>query len=73
VLVLGVRQHFEGQAPARSSRPKSLGSPVAAMDLNNSITHHLPGQAYRDMGKKEEAESELKLAEELQTKQDSHP
>src|ERR1700733_13536815 len=46
---------------------------AATMDPNNPITHHLLGQAYRDMGKKEEAESELKLAEQLQTKQDSRP
>jgi tetratricopeptide (TPR) repeat protein len=46
---------------------------AATMDPNNSITHHLLGQTYRDMGKKDEAETELKLAEELQTKQDSHP
>jgi Flp pilus assembly protein TadD len=45
---------------------------AAAMDPNNPTTHHLLGQAYRDMGKKEEAESELKAAEELRTKQ-SHP
>jgi Flp pilus assembly protein TadD len=43
------------------------------MDPNNPTTHHLLGLAYRDMGKKEEAESELKLAEELQTKQNPHP
>ncbi|HXO33860.1 MAG TPA: tetratricopeptide repeat protein [Candidatus Acidoferrales bacterium] len=46
---------------------------AATMDPNNPIAHHLLGQAYRDMGKKEEAESELKLAEQLQTKQDSRP
>jgi Flp pilus assembly protein TadD len=46
---------------------------AATMDPNNPTTHHLLGQAYRDMGKKEAAESELKLAEELQMKQDSHP
>lgn len=46
---------------------------AATMDPNNPMTHHLLGQAYRDMGKKEEAESELKLAEELQTRQDSRP
>jgi tetratricopeptide (TPR) repeat protein len=45
---------------------------AATMDPNNPMTHHLLGQAYRDMGKKEEAESELKLAEELQTRQDAH-
>ena len=43
------------------------------MDPNNPMTHHLLGQAYRDMGKKEEADRELKLAEELQSKQDLHP
>jgi tetratricopeptide (TPR) repeat protein len=46
---------------------------AASMDPNNPMTHHLLGQTYRDMGKKDEAESELKLAEELQTKQDAHP
>ena len=46
---------------------------AVAMDPNNPMTHHLLGQAYRDMGKKEDAESELKVAEELQTRQDSHP
>jgi len=45
---------------------------AATMDPNNSITHHLLGQTYRDMGKKDEAETELKLAQELQTKQDAH-
>jgi tetratricopeptide (TPR) repeat protein len=44
---------------------------AASMDPNSAMTHHLLGQTYRDMGKKEEAESELKLAEELQKKQDS--
>jgi len=43
------------------------------MDPNNPMTHHLLGQAYRDMGKKEEAEIELQLAGQLQTKQDPHP
>ena len=46
---------------------------AAAMDPNNPMTHHLLGQTYRDMGKKDEAESELKLAEQLQTKQDARP
>ena len=45
---------------------------AATMDPNNPTTHHLLGQAYRDMGKKEEAESEFKLAEELQSRQNSH-
>ena len=42
---------------------------AANMDPNNPITHHLLGQAYRDMGKKEEADNELRLAEQLQTHQ----
>jgi len=45
---------------------------AAAMDPNNPMTHHLLGQTYRDMGKKEDAENELKLAEQLQSKQGSH-
>ena len=46
---------------------------AATMDPNNPMTHHLLGQTYRDMGRKEEAETELKIAEELRTKQDSRP
>jgi Flp pilus assembly protein TadD len=46
---------------------------AAAMDPGNPMTHHLLGQTYRDMGRKEEAETELKAAEGLQSKQDSHP
>jgi tetratricopeptide (TPR) repeat protein len=41
-----------------------------SMDPSNTVTHHLLGQTYRDMGRKEEAESELKRAEQLQTKQE---
>jgi len=33
------------------------------------MTHHLLGQTYRDMGKKEDAENELKIAGQLQSKQ----
>src|SRR5207247_10122022 len=33
-----------------------------AMDPNNPITHHLLGQAYRDLGNTEEAARELKTA-----------
>ena len=40
---------------------------AAAMDPNNAITHHLLGQAYRDLGKNEDAERELKLAGQLQS------
>jgi len=46
---------------------------AAAMDPNNPMTHHLLGQTYRDMGKKEESDSELKLAEQLRARQDAHP
>jgi len=46
---------------------------AAVMDPNNPMTHHLLGQTYRDMGRRDEAESELKTAQELQTKQDARP
>ncbi|HKU28058.1 MAG TPA: tetratricopeptide repeat protein, partial [Candidatus Sulfotelmatobacter sp.] len=36
---------------------------AATMDPNNPTTHQLLGQAYRNIGKKEDAERELKLAE----------
>ena len=36
------------------------------MDPNNSVAHHLLGQAYRDMGRNEDAERELKIAQQLQ-------
>jgi len=36
------------------------------MDPNNSMAHHLLGQAYQDMGRTSEAERERKLAQELQ-------
>ena len=42
---------------------------AAAMDPNNPMTHQLLGQAYRNVGKKEDAERELKLAEQLQSSQ----
>jgi Flp pilus assembly protein TadD len=41
------------------------------MDPNNPISHHLLGQSYRDLGKTDDAERELKLAEQLQQKQDT--
>lgn len=37
------------------------------MDPNNFISHHLLGEAYRGAGKLDEAERELKLAEQLQS------
>lgn len=40
---------------------------AASMDPNNPMTHQLLGQAYRNVGRKEEAERELKLAEQLQS------
>lgn len=42
---------------------------AATMDPNNPTTHQLLGQAYRDMGKREDAEKELKLAEQLEIHQ----
>ena len=41
-------------------------SHAATMDPNNAITHHLLGMAYRDLGKTEDAERELKRSQELQ-------
>jgi len=43
---------------------------AVTMEPNNPTTHHLLGQAYRDMGKEEAAQTELKLAEQLRTKED---
>jgi tetratricopeptide (TPR) repeat protein len=42
---------------------------AATMDPNNPMTHQLLGQAYRNVGKKDDAERELKLAEQLQNSQ----
>lgn len=42
---------------------------AATMDPNNPMTHQLLGQAYRTVGKKDDAERELKLAEKLQNSQ----
>jgi tetratricopeptide (TPR) repeat protein len=44
-----------------------------SMDPNNSIPHHLLGQAYRDLGRPVDAERELKLAEQLQSRQNEKP
>ena len=46
---------------------------AVTMDPNNPMTHHLLGQTYRDMGREDEAASELKIAEELLVKQDARP
>jgi len=39
------------------------------MDPNNDIPHHLLGLAYRGLGRSEDAERELKLAEQLQSRE----
>ncbi len=44
---------------------------AVTMDPNNPITHHLLGTAYRDLGKTEEAERELKRALQLQSGPDA--
>jgi tetratricopeptide (TPR) repeat protein len=44
-----------------------------AMDPNNPIPHHLLGMAYRDLGKTQEAEQELKLSQQLQDQQNAKP
>jgi tetratricopeptide (TPR) repeat protein len=43
------------------------------MDPNNPIPHHLLGLAYRDLGRTEDAERELKLSEQLQNRADAKP
>jgi tetratricopeptide (TPR) repeat protein len=40
-----------------------------SMDPNNDIPHHLLGLAYRGLGRSEDAERELKLAEQLQSRE----
>jgi Flp pilus assembly protein TadD len=44
-----------------------------AMDPNNPVTHHLLGQAYRDMGRNEDASRELSVAGELEQRQNEKP
>jgi Flp pilus assembly protein TadD len=44
-----------------------------AMDPNNPIPHHLLGQAYRDLGRAEDAERELKIAAQLEERQTAKP
>jgi Flp pilus assembly protein TadD len=36
------------------------------MDPNNPLPHHLLGQAYRDLGRAEDAERELKAAAQME-------
>ncbi|HWC19921.1 MAG TPA: tetratricopeptide repeat protein [Terriglobales bacterium] len=43
------------------------------MDPSNYMTHHLMGEAYRGVGRTDDAERELKRAEELQTAQEAKP
>jgi Flp pilus assembly protein TadD len=44
-----------------------------AMDPNNPMTHHLLGQAYRDMGREEDAARELSVAGQLEERQNAKP
>src|SRR5947209_14813571 len=44
-----------------------------SMDPNNPMPHHLLGQAYRELGKAEDAERELKLSEQLQNHMEAKP
>ena len=44
---------------------------ATTMDPNNPTTHYLLGQVYRDMGRKEEAESELKITEQLRSRSEN--
>jgi tetratricopeptide (TPR) repeat protein len=44
-----------------------------SMDPNNSVSHHLLGQTYRDMGRNDDAERELKIAQQLQESGNNQP
>jgi Flp pilus assembly protein TadD len=44
---------------------------AAAMDPNNDMTHHLLWQTYRDMGMKEEADREMRIAQQLRKEQNA--
>jgi tetratricopeptide (TPR) repeat protein len=44
-----------------------------AMDPNNPIPHHLLGLAYRELGRTDDAERELKLSEQLQNAGEAKP
>lgn len=44
-----------------------------AMDPNNPIPHHLLGLAYRDLGRAEDADRELRLSEQLQDHANAQP
>jgi Flp pilus assembly protein TadD len=46
---------------------------AAAMDPNNPMTHHLLGQAYRDMGREQDAARELSAAGQLEERQNAKP
>ena len=43
------------------------------MDPTNYIAHHLMGEAYRGLGREQDAERELKRSEELQSSQENKP
>lgn len=43
------------------------------MDPSNYISHHLMGEAYRGLGREQDAERELKRSEELQSSQENKP
>jgi Flp pilus assembly protein TadD len=43
------------------------------MDPNNPIPHHLLGQAYRELGREEDAQRELKISEQLQPRDSGKP
>jgi len=46
---------------------------AVAMDPNNPMTHHLLGQAYREMGREEDAARELGAAGQLEDRQNPKP
>jgi tetratricopeptide (TPR) repeat protein len=44
-----------------------------SMDPNNPMPHHLLGQTYRELGRNEDAERELKIAAQLEQRQNAKP
>ena len=59
--------------PGRYEEALAAYEQAIQLDPNNAITHHLLGQAYRDLGRNEDAERELKLAGQLQSGENSQP
>ena len=65
--------HPDGKGLTKKGEPELAARALQhalSMDPNNSMTHFLLGQAYRDLGKKDEAAAEFKASEQLKSSQD---